>query len=179
VPALARLRLFPGRSPSTDGVWRAKKGEVLSKIFALPWPPPCCLPPVTSACCQCLRWSAWGPCAAFSHSALLELWVVAFQSSTSGEAAQVVGHGEHPQCGWWVKEQHNWWGQYTREKYEWWSSMEESTLCNSETKSQIHTHTYSKGGYSMSWGAQNRPKDAKTPNVGPAMSESPIFLSTF
>ena len=68
--ALARLRLFPGRSPSADGVWRAKKGEVLSKIFALPWPPPCCLPPVTSACCQCLRWSAWGPCAAFSPSAL-------------------------------------------------------------------------------------------------------------
>lgn len=70
VLALARLRLFPGRSPSADGVWRAKKGEVLSKIFALPWPPPCCLPPVTSACCQCLRWSAWGPCAAFSPSAL-------------------------------------------------------------------------------------------------------------
>jgi hypothetical protein len=57
--------------------------------------------------------------------------------------------------------------------------MEESTLCNSETKSQIHRHIYSKGGYSMSWGAQNRSKDAKTPNIGPAMSEKPIFYQLF
>jgi hypothetical protein len=31
----------------------------------------------------------------------------------------------------------------------------------------------------MSWGAQNRPKDAKTHNVGPAMSEKPIFCQLF
>jgi hypothetical protein len=49
----------PQRGWMAYGVWRAKKGEILSKIFALPWPPPCCLPPVTSACCQCLRWCAW------------------------------------------------------------------------------------------------------------------------
>jgi hypothetical protein len=69
VPALARLRLFPGHSPNVDSAWRAEKGEVLSKICWLPCPPPWCLPPFTSSCCQCLRWSAW-PCAAFSPSAL-------------------------------------------------------------------------------------------------------------
>ena len=31
----------------------------------------------------------------------------------------------------------------------------------------------------MSWGAQNRSKDAKTPNIGPAMSEKPIFYQLF
>ena len=31
----------------------------------------------------------------------------------------------------------------------------------------------------MSWGAQNRSKDAKTPNIGPAMSEKPIFCQLF
>jgi hypothetical protein len=31
----------------------------------------------------------------------------------------------------------------------------------------------------MSWGAQNRPKDAKTPNIGPAVSEKPIFCQLF
>ena len=98
--ALARLRLFPGRSPSADGVWRAKKGEVLSKIFALPWPPPCCLPPVTSACCQCLRWSAWGPALLFRlrrcpeepRSARLAAVRVSFQ------------HPGHAQCKWWDME---------------------------------------------------------------------------
>ena len=67
----------------------------------------------------------------------VHMWQSLSQPSATGEAAQVVGHGEHPQCGWWVKEQHKWWG--SREQCEWWSSMEESTLCNSETKSQIHT----------------------------------------
>jgi hypothetical protein len=31
----------------------------------------------------------------------------------------------------------------------------------------------------MSWGAQNRSKDAKTPNIGPAMTEKPIFYQLF
>jgi hypothetical protein len=31
----------------------------------------------------------------------------------------------------------------------------------------------------MSWGAQNRPKDAKIPNVGPAMSEKRVFYQLF
>jgi hypothetical protein len=34
---------------------------------------------------------------------------------------------------------------------------------------QVH----SKGGQSMSWGAQNRSKDAKTPSVGRGMSDKP------
>jgi hypothetical protein len=36
VPALTPLRLFPGHSPTVDSVWRAEKGEVLSKILWLP-----------------------------------------------------------------------------------------------------------------------------------------------
>jgi hypothetical protein len=32
---------------------------------------------------------------------------------------------------------------------------------------------------SVSWGAQSRSKDAKTPNAGPAMSEKPIFYQLF
>jgi hypothetical protein len=31
----------------------------------------------------------------------------------------------------------------------------------------------------MSWGAQNRSKDAKIPNIGPTMSEEPIFYQLF
>jgi hypothetical protein len=38
---------------------------------------------------------------------------------------------------------------------------------------QIGSILHSKGGRSMSWGAQNRSKDAKIPSAGLAMSQKP------